>query len=256
MASDTVWAFLGCDGDLSCFPCRAARGTVQPSRLRRNVNERSADRHPRVRSRHQGTLPAGEPLAGVAGCRGRARPGAGRTRHHPARRRRGDRACRTARTAGSRADRRRLRPHRPHHRAAGVGAVPRGRRAARRLGALGCHDAEHHPDRRPAGAAPGAPHLPPPDRRGADARWPISRNAARTCRWPAARTASTRCRPRSATRSRCGSTSCCAMSSGCARPRRGCSSPCWAAAPAHSPRWASRGRRCRRGSAGSWASAR
>ena len=79
---------------------------------------------------------------------------------------------------------------------------------------------------------------------------------APTCRWPAARTASTRCRRPSATRSRSGSTSCCATSSGCARRRRACSSPCWAAAPAPSPRSASRGRRCRPASAASSASAR
>ena len=49
-----------------------------------------------------------------------------------------------------------LRPHRPHHRAAGLGTQPRRRRTAWRLGALGRHHAEHHPDRRSAGAAPGA----------------------------------------------------------------------------------------------------
>ena len=72
------------------------------------------------------------------------------------RRRRGDRAAPPAGTAGPRAYRRGLRPHRPHHRAAGLGARPHRRRAAWRLGALGRHHAEHHPDRRSAGAAPGA----------------------------------------------------------------------------------------------------
>ena len=75
------------------------------------------------------------------------------------------------------AHRRRLRAHRPHARAAGLGAGARGRRAAWRLGALGRDDAEHHADRRSAGAAPGARDLPAPDRRGAGRRWPI---------WPSA----------------------------------------------------------------------
>ena len=48
----------------------------------------------------------------------------------------------------------------------------RGRRAARRLGALGRDHAEHHADRRPAGAAAGAPHLSRADTRdpGGDGR--------------------------------------------------------------------------------------
>ena len=141
---------------------------MHPFKSWRNVDERSPDCHARLRSRHPRAVPAGEPLAGLAGRRGRAGPRAGRTRHHPCRCRRGDRARGAAGTAGPRAHRRGLRPHRPHHRAAGLGAVPRGRRAARRLGALGCDDAEHHPDRRSAGAAPGAWRVPPPDRRGAD----------------------------------------------------------------------------------------
>ena len=165
--------------------------------------------------------------------------------------RRGDRRGRPAGTDGPRPHRRGLRAHRPHHRAAGLGTQPRRRRAAWRLGALGRDDAEHHPDRRSAGVAPGARRVPAADRRDRCRRWPISPNAAPRCRSPAAPTASTRCRRPSATRSRCGSTSCCAMSSGSARRRLGCSSRCWAAAPAPSPRSASRGRRCRPGSAGS-----
>ena len=96
---------------------------------------------------------------------------------------------------------------------------PRGRRAAWRLGALGCDDAEHHADRRPAGAAPGAPHLPAPDRRGADRDGRSGRTRRGHADARAARMASTRCRRPSATRSRCGSTNCCAMSSGCVRRR-------------------------------------
>ncbi len=66
-----------------------------------------------------------------------------------------------------RAHRRGLRAHRPHHRAAGLGARPDHRRALWRLGALGGDHPEHHPDRRSPGAAPGAPGVPRPDRRGA-----------------------------------------------------------------------------------------
>ena len=74
--------------------------------------------------------------------------------------------------------RRGLRAHRPHDRAAGLGIVARRRRAAWRLGALGRDDAEHHPDRRPPGAAPGARHFPAADRRRA-ARRRRSRRARR-----------------------------------------------------------------------------
>ena len=152
-----------------------------------------------------------------------------------------------ARADGPQAHRRRLRPHRPYAGAAGLGTRPHRRRAARRLGALGRDHAEHHPDRRSSGAAPGARDHPAPDRRDRCRPWPISPNARPTCRWPGARTASTRCPPPSATRSPSGSTNCCATSSACARPLLACSSPCWAAAPAPSPRSASRGRRCRPG---------
>ena len=61
-------------------------------------------------------------MAGVARCRGRAGPRAGRARHHSGRRRRGHRGQGEARADGPRADRRGLRPHRPHPRAAGLGA--------------------------------------------------------------------------------------------------------------------------------------
>ena len=95
---------------------------------------------------------------------------AGRARHHPERGRRGDRRRGAARPARPQAHRRGFRPHRPHDRAARLGIVARRRRAAWRLGALGRDDAEHHADRRPAGAAPGAPRLPAPDRRRAGRR--------------------------------------------------------------------------------------
>ena len=97
----------------------------------------------------------------------------------------------------------------------------RRRRAAWRLGALGRDDAEHHADRRPAGAAPGARASSCGRSATRWRRWPISPSAAPTCRLPAARTASTRCRRPSASRSRCGSTSCSATSSACeqAAPR-------------------------------------
>ena len=88
-----------------------------------------------------------------------------------------------------------------------------------------------------------------PDRRGAGGDGRSRRARRRDADRRAARMASTRCRRPSATRWRCGSTSCSAMSSGCSRRRRGCSSRCWAAAPAPSPRSASKGRRCRPASA-------
>ena len=66
-----------------------------------------------------------------------------------------------------RAHRRGLCPHRPHDRAARLGTEPGRRRAVRRLGALGCDDAKHHPDRGFAGLAPGAPGVAAADRRGA-----------------------------------------------------------------------------------------
>ncbi len=144
-----------------------------------------------------------------------------------------DRRQRAARADGSRAHRRRLR------RAPATRIVPLVwelsrvvRRAARRLGALGRDHAEHHPDRRSAGAAPGARDLPPLSSARRWRRWPTSPSAPPTCRCPAARTASTRCRRRSASRSRSGSTSCCAIVERFRQSRRACSSPCSAAVPA------------------------
>ncbi len=66
--------------------------------------------------------------------------------------RRSPRAARL-RAARSRTHRRGLRANRPHDRPLVWELVAHRRRAAWRLGPLGRDDAEHHPDRRPAGAA-------------------------------------------------------------------------------------------------------
>ena len=134
--------------------------------------------------------------------------------------------------------------------------APRRRRAAWRLGALGRDDAEHHPDRRPAGAAPGARRLPRADRRRAAG----AGRSRRTRR----RHADRRAHPRPARGAgdlrlqgrgldRRADPPCRAASAGGPAPL---SSRCSAAAPAPMPRSARWGRRCRPASAGSSASAR
>ena len=134
-------------------------------------------------------------------------------------------------------------PHRPSAGAAGVGARSRLRGRRRRLRALGRDHPERHADRPAPPGAPGPRHLPAParghpDHAGRPGRAHQGRAAAR-----AAPTASTRCPPPSASRSRCGSTSWAATSSACRAARAACSWPCWAAARARSPRWASSGLR-------------
>ena len=113
-----------------------------------------------VGSRHPRAVSPGKPLAGLARCRGRRWP-ARRPNSASSRTAAAEAIARAARleSARSRAHRRRVRPHRPHHRAIGLGTRPHRRRAAWRLGALGSDHTEHHPDRRSAGAAPGAPRV-------------------------------------------------------------------------------------------------
>ena len=183
-----------------------------------SVHERLvAHGQPRVRSGRAGAVSTGEPLAGVVGRGGRAGPRPGGTGDRSGGGGGGHRGQGATGADGPGAHRRGIRAHRPHAGAAGVGTEPRRRRAARRLGALGRHHPEHHPNRRSVGAPAGARMSSIRQigaTSGGDGR---SRGArGRRCRCRDARTVSTPCPPRSATRSRCGSTSGCATATGCA----------------------------------------